>query len=60
MFQPKEIDLLDKFLNGDSYDKKELDELKKKVEYLNKQIKLSELFQKQSKELEEQYNLKNK
>lgn len=60
MFQPKEIDLLDKFLNGDGYDKKELDELKKKVEYLNKQIKLSELFQKQSKELEEQYNLKNK
>lgn len=57
MLTQKEIDLLDKFLNGDSYDKKELDELKKKIEYLNKSIKLSELFQKQSKELAEQYDM---
>ena len=57
MLTQKEIDLLDRFLNGDSYDKKELDELKKKVEFLNKSIKLTELFQKQSKELAEQYDM---
>ena len=57
MLTQKEIDLLDRFLNGDSYDKKELDELKKKVEYLNKSIKLTELFQKQSKELAEKYDM---
>ena len=57
MLTQKEIDLLDRFLSGDSYDKKELDELKKKVEFLNKSIKLTELFQKQSKELAEQYDM---
>lgn len=57
MLTSKEIDLLDRFLNGDSYDKKELDELKKKIEYLNKSIKLTELYQKQSKELAEQYDM---
>ena len=57
MLTQKEIDLLDRFLNGDSYDKKELDELKKKVEYLNKSIKLTELFQKNQKELAEQYDM---
>ena len=57
MLTQKEIDLLDRFLNGDSYDKKELDELKKKVEFLNKSIKLTELFQKQSKELAEKYDM---
>ena len=57
MLTQKEIDLLDRFLNGDSYDKKELDELKKKIEFLNKSIKLTELFQKQSKELAEQYDM---
>ena len=57
MLTQKEIDLLDRFLNGDSYDKKELDDLKKKVEFLNKSIKLTELFQKQSKELAEKYDM---
>ena len=57
MLTQKEIDLLDRFLNGDSYDKKELDKIKKKIEYLNKSIKLTELFQKQSKELAEQYDM---
>ena len=56
MFTVEEVDLLDKFLNGSAYDKKELDKLKKKVEFLNKRIKLNVLFEKQQNELEEQYN----
>lgn len=56
MFTVEEVDFLDRFLNGESYDKKELDKLKKKVEFLNKRIKLNVLFEKQQKELEEQYN----
>lgn len=55
MFTVEEVDLLDKFLNGSEYDKKELDKLKKKVEFLNKRIKLNVLFEKQQNELEEQY-----
>ena len=56
MFTVEEVDLLDKFLNGSAFDKKELDKLKKKVEFLNKRIKLNQLFEKQQNELEEQYN----
>ena len=56
MFTVEEVELLDKFLNGSAYDKKELDKLKKKVEFLNKRIKLNVLFEKQQNELEEQYN----
>lgn len=56
MFTVEEVDLLDKFLNGSAYDKKELDKLKKKVDFLNKRIKLNVLFEKQQNELEEQYN----
>ena len=56
MFTVEEVDFLDRFLNGGSYDKKELDKLKKKVEFLNKRIKLNVLFEKQQNELEEQYN----
>ena len=56
MFTVEEVDLLDKFLNGSAYDKKELDKLKKKVEFLNKRIKLNVLYEKQQNELEEQYN----
>lgn len=56
MFTVEEVELLDKFLSGDAYDKKELDKLKKKVEFLNKRIKLNVLFEKQQNELEEQYN----
>ena len=55
MFTVEEVELLDKFLSGESYDKKELDKLKKKVEFLNKRIKLNVLFEKQQNELEEQY-----
>ena len=55
MFTVEEVDLLDKFLNGSAYDKKELDKLKKKVEFLNKRIKLNVLYEKQQNELEEQY-----
>ena len=55
MFTVEEVELLDKFLSGDAYDKKELDKLKKKVEFLNKRIKLNVLFEKQQNELEEQY-----
>ena len=56
MFTVEEVELLDKFLSGEAYDKKELDKLKKKVEFLNKRIKLNVLFEKQQNELEEQYN----
>ena len=38
MFTIEEVELLDKFLNGSEYDKKELDKLKKKVEFLNNAI----------------------
>lgn len=55
MFTVEEVELLDKFLSGEAYDKKELDKLKKKVEFLNKRIKLNVLFEKQQNELEEQY-----
>lgn len=55
MFTVEEVELLDKFLNGSEYDKKELENLKKKVEFLNKRIKLNVLFEKQQNELEEQY-----
>ena len=56
MFTVEEVELLDKFLSGEAYDKKELDKLKKKVEFLNKRIKLNVLFEKQQNELEEEYN----
>ena len=55
MFTVEEVELLDKFLSGEAYDKEDLDKLKKKVEFLNKRIKLNVLFEKQQNELEEQY-----
>ena len=56
MFTVEEVELLDKFLSGEAYDKEDLDKLKKKVEFLNKRIKLNVLFEKQQNELEEEYN----
>lgn len=57
MLTQKEISLLDDYLQGKQVDKKELEELKKKVEFLNKSIKLSEEFQKKSKELADEYDM---
>ena len=57
MLTQKEISLLDDYLQGKTVDKKELEELKKKVEFLNKSIKLSEEFQKKSKELADEYDM---
>ena len=57
MLTQKEISLLDDYLQGKQIDKKELEELKKKVEFLNKSIKLSEEFQKKSKELADEYDM---
>lgn len=60
MFQKEEIDFLDKFLNGESYDKKQLEDMKKKVTYLNKRIKLTEEFEKKAKELDEAFDKESK
>lgn len=57
MLTQKEISLLDDYLQGKQVDKKELEELKKKIEFLNKSIKLSEEFQKKSKELADEYDM---
>lgn len=57
MLTQKEISILDDYLQGKQVDKKELEELKKKVEFLNKSIKLSEEFQKKSKELADEYDM---
>lgn len=57
MLTQKEISLLDDYLQGKTVDKKELEELKKKIEFLNKSIKLSEEFQKKSKELADEYDM---
>ena len=57
MLTQKEISLLDDYLQGKQVDKKELEELKKKIEFLNKSIKLSEEFQKKSKELANEYDM---
>lgn len=60
MFQKEEVELLDKFLNGEAYDKKALDNLKKKVSYLNKRIKLTEEFEIQAKKLDEEFDKESK
>lgn len=60
MFQKEEIDFLDKFLNGEAYDKKQLEDMKKKVAYLNKRIKLTEEFEKKAKELDEAFDKESK
>lgn len=57
MLTQKEISLLDDYLQGKQVDKKDLEELKKKIEFLNKSIKLSEEFQKKSKELADEYDM---
>lgn len=60
MFQKEEVDFLDRFLNGESYEKKELEDMKKKVSYLNKRIKLTEEFEKEAKKLDEKYDKSGK